>query len=77
MSVSQRVMRWQPIIEELWPNIKHITGVDNIVYDTLIRLPYTPSDKYELCTRMVKCHANKLFSFGRDKTAITVFRKIS
>ena len=58
LSEYQRVMRWQLIIEEFGPNIQHIAGVDNILADTLSRLPSTPSDKYETCTRKAQCCAN-------------------
>ena len=51
LSGSQRVMRWRLIIEEFGPNIQHIAGVDNIVADMLSRLPSTPSNKYNPCTR--------------------------
>ena len=51
LSESQRLMRWRLIIEEFGPNIQNIAGVDNIVSDTLNRFPFTPSDKYEPCTR--------------------------
>ena len=53
------------ILEEFRPNIQHIYGVENIVSDTLSRLPSTPSDKYETCTRKAQCHANELFVIGR------------
>ena len=46
LSESQRVIRWQIILEEFGPNIQHIAGVDNIVADTLSIFPSTPSDKY-------------------------------
>ena len=42
---SQRVMRWKLIIEEFGPNIQHISGVDNILADTLSRLLSTPRKK--------------------------------
>ena len=45
LSESQRVMRWLLIIEEFGSSIQHIAGVDNILFDTLSRLPYTPSEK--------------------------------
>ena len=38
LSESQRVMRWRLILKEFGTNIQHITGVDNIVADTLSRL---------------------------------------
>ena len=43
MSESQRVMRWRLILKEFGTNIQHIAGVDNIVSDTLSRLPSIPS----------------------------------
>ena len=35
LSESQRVMRWQIILEEFGPNIQHIAGFDNNVADML------------------------------------------
>ena len=51
LSESQKVMRWRLIIEYFGSNIHHIAGVDNIVSETLSRLPYMPSNKYEPFTR--------------------------
>ena len=65
LSESQRVMFWRLIIKEFGINIQHIAGVDNIVYDTLSRFPYRPSDKYEPCTRKSQCHNNELFALSR------------
>ena len=65
LSDSQRVMCWQLIIEEFGPNIQHISGVDNIVSDTLSRLPSTQSDKYESCTSKGQCREKKLFVIVR------------
>ena len=62
LSESQRVMRWIIILEEFGPNIQHIAGVDNIVADTLDRLPFMLSDTYKPCTRKYKCCANELFT---------------
>ena len=45
LSESQSAMRWQLILEEFDPNIQHISGVDNIVSDTLSILSSTPSYK--------------------------------
>ena len=59
-------MRWSLIIEEFGTNIQHISGVDSIVSDTLSRLPSTPSDKNEPCTRKTQCCANELFAIGRE-----------
>ena len=58
LSESQRVMRWQLILEEFGPNIQPIAGVGNIVADTLSRFPYMPSEKHEYCTSKAQCCAN-------------------
>ena len=47
LSEYQGVMFWKLIFEYFWPNIQHITGVDNIVADTLIILPYISVNKYK------------------------------
>ena len=65
LSEYQRVMRWRLIIGEFGPNIQYISGVENIVGDTLSILLSTPSDKYESCTRKAQCCANDLFNIGR------------
>ena len=65
LSESQRVMLWRPIIKEFGPNIKHIAGVDNIIPETLSRLPSKTRNKYEPCTRKAQCHENELFAIGR------------
>ena len=58
-------MLWKLILEEFGPNIQHISGVDNIIADTLSILTFTPRDKYDLCTRKAQCCVNKLFIIGR------------
>lgn len=50
MSESQRVMRWRLILEEFGPNIKHISGSDNIIADALSRLPTTSGETHEHST---------------------------
>ena len=65
LSESQRVMQWRLILEEFGPNIQHISVVHNIVSDTLSRLPSTPSNKYNPCTRKVKSRANESFILGK------------
>ena len=65
LSESQRVMRWQLILEEFGTNIQHIYGIDNIVADMLSRLPYNSIDKYQTCTRKAQCCVNVLFAIGR------------
>ena len=67
LSESQRVMRWRLILEEFGPNIQHIAGVDNIVANTLSRLPSTPSDNNYPCTRKAQCRANYLFAIVREE----------
>ena len=47
---SQRVTHWRLIFKYFGPNIQNIYGVDNIVSDTLNRLPYIPVDNYEPIT---------------------------
>ena len=70
---SQRVMRWQLIIECFGPDIQHIAGVDNIVADTLSRLTYTPRDKNNPCTRKDQCCVNYLFTIGRVENNENIF----
>ena len=47
MSQSQRVMRWRLILEEFGPDIKHISGDENIVADAISRLPTANKDQNE------------------------------
>ena len=65
LSGSQRGVIWQLILQESGPNIQHIAGVDNIVADTLGRLPSVSSNKYKPCTSKDQCFANELFAIGR------------
>ena len=57
-------MYWQLILKEFGPNIQHISGVDNIVADTLSILPSMPIENYEPCTRKSQCCAKELFEIG-------------
>jgi uncharacterized protein YlaN (UPF0358 family) len=50
MSQSQRVMRWRLILEEFGPDIRHISGEDNVVADAISRLPTATQDQIENCT---------------------------
>ena len=59
---SQILMCWQPILEYIWPNIKHIAVVENIVSDTISILPYTPVNQYKPSTTMYISWSNELFS---------------
>ena len=45
VSQSQRVMRWRMILEEFGPDIRHISGEDNIVADAISRIPTTAIDQ--------------------------------
>ena len=45
-SEYQRVICWLLILKYFGTNIKHISGVENIVSDTLSRLPSTIIDRY-------------------------------
>ena len=65
LSEYQRVMHWRIILEYCGHNIQHISRVDNIVANTLIRLPSTPSNKYKTCTSKAQCRTNKLLTIGR------------
>ena len=47
MSQSQRVMRWQHILEEFSPDIKHIKGEDNVVADAISQLPMSEMNELE------------------------------
>ena len=67
LSEYKRVMRWWLILEEFGPNIKHIDGVDNILADTLIRLPYTTVYKYKARMGKSQCRAKELFAIGRKE----------
>ena len=50
ISQSQRVMRWRLILEEFGPDIKHISGEDNIVADAISRLPTATKNQREPST---------------------------
>ena len=67
LSESQRLKRWQVLLEEFGPNIQHISGFDNIVADMFNELTSTSSDKYKPCTRKDQCCTNKVSAIGRLK----------
>ena len=58
-------MRWILILKDFGPNIKHISVVENIVADTLSRLPYTHRKKYNPCKRKAQYRANESFALGK------------
>ena len=53
---------WRLIIEDFWPNIKHISGVDNLVADTLSRFMSKTIDWYKLSTTRDLSRAKELFT---------------
>jgi hypothetical protein len=53
-------MRWCLILKEFGPNIQHIPGVDNIVADTLSRLPSANTNREDDGTESLR-RTNKLF----------------
>ena len=61
----QRMMRWRLILEEFGPNIQHISGVENIVADTLSILPYASVNSYKHSTKKYQYCANKVFKISR------------
>ena len=67
LSEYQRVMRWRHIHEEFGPNIKHISGVEKIIDDTLRRLPSDSNNKYEPIKMNSQCCASKLFTISRSE----------
>ena len=60
-------MRWQLVLGEFGPNIQHISGVENMVADTLSRLSYTSVENYLPSTSESQCCAKELFSFNREE----------
>ena len=62
LNESQRVIRWQLILEYFGTNIQHIAGFENIVSDTISRFPSTQGDNYRSFTRKYQCCVNDLFA---------------
>ena len=63
---AQRLMRWQLIIKKFGLSIRYIALVDNIVADTISRLPSISVDKYMTSIANAQCCANKLFAIGKE-----------
>jgi len=38
-------MRWRLLLEEFAPDIRHIAGIENVVADTISRLPMTHNNE--------------------------------
>ena len=55
------------MLEYFGPNIQHISGIDNIVSDTLSRLPLANINRYESSTINDSRQANELLTFNNDK----------
>ena len=55
-------MLWKIILGGFGPNIRHMSGVENIVSDTLSILPYTKYDIDETITSRSISHSNELFA---------------
>jgi hypothetical protein len=60
---SERVLRWRLLIEEYGPGIRYIKGPENIVADTLSRLPTTidPEKPYSMPSpeELAECFAQE------------------
>ena len=46
LSESQKVILWKIILGDFGNNIQPISGVENIVSDTISRMPYISVDKH-------------------------------
>ena len=53
--------------QKVLANIQHISGVDNIVADTLNRLPSMQSEKYQSCESKDQCRTYALFAISGVK----------
>ena len=66
-------MCWWLILEDFGPNIQHIAGVDNIVYDKLSRLTSPSVHKYKTIISKAQSLANELFTIGREEKSEDAF----
>ena len=57
-------MHWQLIQKEFGPNSHHISGVENIVADTLSVLPSISVNKFEPSASTAQCRNNDIFAIG-------------
>jgi hypothetical protein len=46
-------MRWRLLLEEYGPDIRHISGVENVVADAISRLPMAQNDENESSTSKI------------------------
>ena len=60
------MVSWRLILVDFWPNIQHDAGVDNIVSDTLFKLPSASAKIYKPMTGNDQCCMYKLFKVGRE-----------
>ena len=65
LSEYQRVMLWRLVIKDFGPNMHHISGVDNIVADTISKLSCIYIDKYNPSTRKARYRVNESFAIIR------------
>ena len=62
-------MEWRLILEDFGPNIQHIAGVDNIIADTLSRLPSANNDESIPSTSQGSRHVKDLFAINATTTS--------
>ena len=68
VSESQRVMRWRLLLEEYGPDIRHISGVENVVADAISRLPMAQNDENESSTSKIQRQMNEMFNLEQDES---------
>ena len=60
-------MQWRLTLKEFGPNIQNISGIDNVVSYTLIRLPSENMDREKSITMNDSRWANELFAYDNDE----------
>jgi hypothetical protein len=69
VSESQCVMRWCLLLEEYRPDIRHISGVENVVADAISRLPMAQNDENESSTvKRIQRQMNEMFNLEQDES---------
>jgi hypothetical protein len=68
VSESQCVMRWCLLLEEYRPDIRHISGVENVVADAISRLPMAQNDENESSTVKIQRQMNEMFNLEQDES---------
>ena len=59
-------MQWILIINYFGPHIQHISGVDNKVLNTMIRIPTAAYNQSGTITNRYLWHANIMFTTGKE-----------